>query len=103
MQVIPITATPSQRLSATLGGQNCVINIYQKSAGVYADLFVGGNTLLTCVKCHDRNLIVRYTYLGFSGDLSFIDTQGTSDPDYTGFNTRYLLVYLSPGDVAAYA
>lgn len=102
MQVIPLTPTPSQQLSVTLGGQNCVINIYQKSTGVYADLFVSGNTLLTTVICHDRCKIVRYTYLGFTGDLSFIDTQGKSDPDYTLFGTRYLLVYLTPTEVATF-
>lgn len=103
MQVIPISAAPSQRLSVTLGGQNCVINIYQKSTGVYADLFIGGNALLTAVLCHDRDFIVRYTYLGFSGDLSFIDTQGTTDPDYTLFGTRYLFVYLTPDEVTSFS
>lgn len=103
MQVIPITATPSQRLSVTLNGQNCVINIYQKSTGVYADLSVAGKQLFTCVLCHDRDFIVRYKYLGFWGDLSFIDTQGNSDPDYSLFGSRYLLVYLTPDEVATYA
>lgn len=102
MQVIPLTAVPSQQLGVTLNGQNCVINVYQKGDAVYADLFIGAQTLLTCVRCHDRDRIVRYTYLGFSGDIAFIDTQGTTDPVYTGFGSRYLLVYLTPDEVIAY-
>lgn len=46
------------------------------------------------------NLIVRSAYLGFIGDLAFIDTQGTSDPIYAGLGTRFQLVYLFPVDVA---
>ena len=43
--------------------------------------------------CLDRVRIVRHEYLGFIGNLVFIDTQGTSDPEYTGFGSRYLLIY----------
>jgi hypothetical protein len=42
---------------------------------------------------------VRDLYLGFSGDLFFADTQGTNDPYYTDLGTRYLLVYVTPGEV----
>jgi hypothetical protein len=38
--------------------------------------------------------------VGFIGDLIFIDTQGTSDPNYTGLGSRFLLAYLSPTDLA---
>ena len=39
--------------------------------------------------------LVRSAYLGFIGQLAFFDTQGTSDPDYSGLGTRYQLVYQS--------
>lgn len=101
MLVIPLSASPSQQVSVTLNGQNCVIRVYQKSTGVYADLTVNNVVLFTAVLCHDRDRLVRYKYLGFSGDLSFIDSQGSTDPDYTGFGSQYFLVYLSPDEVTS--
>ena len=106
MIAIPLTVTPSQQVVVTLGGQNCVINVYQKEGIMYVDLTNGGVVAITGVIACDRNFIVRYPYLGFSGDLAFVDTQGTTDPVYTGFgpasaNPRYVLLYLSPAEVTA--
>jgi hypothetical protein len=45
--------------------------------------------------------IMRYAYLGLSGDLVMFDTQGTNDsPTYDGLGTRYQLYYLMPGELA---
>lgn len=62
------------------------------------DLTVDGAVIMTGVICRDRVRIVRYTYLGFVGDLSFYDTEGATDPTHSGFGTRYQLLYLSPGE-----
>ncbi len=51
--------------------------------------------------CENGNRLVRDAYLGFSGDLAVVDTQGASDPVYTGLGTRYQMVYLAPADLAA--
>jgi hypothetical protein len=100
MQVIPLSATPSQNLSIILGGQNCQIKVYQKTTGVYIDLSINNSPIVSGVVCRDRVTIVRDTYLGFIGDLSFFDTQGTSDPSYTGFGARFQLVYLETSDLS---
>lgn len=99
---IPLTQTPSQVVSVNLNGQNCVISVYTKGQNTFCDLVSGGVTLLTTVLCHDRDRIVRYSYLGFSGDLSFVDVQGRTDPYYTGFGTRYFLAYFTPDEVAEF-
>jgi hypothetical protein len=39
---------------------------------------------------------VRDEYLGFIGDLAFFDTQGMTDPDWTGLGSRYILGYFFP-------
>lgn len=91
MDTIPISATPSQTLSTTLNGQYCLISVRQKSTGVYLDLTVGTKVICAGAICLDRVGIVRLA--GFIGQLRFVDTQGTSDPDYTGFNARYKLTY----------
>jgi len=45
--------------------------------------------------------LVNDVYLGFSGDLEFVDTQGTDDPTFDGLGTRYQLVYLEPSDLTS--
>jgi hypothetical protein len=99
MQVIPLQPIPSQTFTVTLNNQLCQINVYQKRYGLFLDLFVGGVLILGGVICENLNRIVRNSYLGFSGDLTFFDNQGTSDPIYTGLGTRYSLLYLAPSDL----
>lgn len=93
-QVIPLSAVPYQTFSITLGGQRCKFAIYQKDQGMFLDLAVGGAQILTAMICRDRVELVRYAYLGFVGSLAFVDTQGESDPYYTGLGSRYQLAYL---------
>ncbi len=99
MQIVPLQAVPSQTFNVGLANQQCKINVYQKQTGLFFDLYVAGAVVITGVLCLNLNLLVRNTYLGFIGDLAFVDTQGTSDPDYTGIGIRYQLVYLAIGDV----
>lgn len=100
MKLIPLKPVPSQTLTALLNGQNCKINVYQKSTGVYLDLFLNKNSIITAVMCRDRTRMVRQSYLGFSGDLIFADIEGNDDPTHLGFNTRFVLVYLEPLDIS---
>ena len=97
--VIPLIPTASQTLQVALNQQNCTINVYQKTTGLFVDVLLNGSLVIGGVICHDRNLIVRDTYLGFIGDLAFIDTQGTDDPVYTDLGTRWVLDYLTPTDL----
>lgn len=99
MQTVPLSAQPNQALSVELGGQSCDISVYTLPTGLYCDLSVSGSPIVSGVLCHDRCLIVRDAYLGFSGDLAFIDTQGTSDPVASGLGDRFQLLYLAPGDL----
>lgn len=89
---IPLTASPQQRVSVTLAGQRCVIELEQRSTGLYINLALVGVPILTGRICRDRVGLVRTS--AFMGDLAFIDTQGTNDPDYTGLGGRYQLVYI---------
>ena len=82
MQIIPITPVASQSFSVQLGTQNCKINLYQK-----------GTEIVSSMICLNEVGLVRETYLGFVGQLLFIDTLGSSDPYYTDLGTRYILTY----------
>ena len=99
MQTLPLTASPSQTLNAVLGNQNCTLNVYTLSMGLFIDVLINGNAVISGVLCLNQVRIVRDEYLGFLGDLVFTDTQGTNDPDYTGLGSRYQLIYLEASDL----
>lgn len=91
---IPIIATPNQSLTVNLGGQMCKITVIQRGDNVYLSLIANNINILTNTLCRDRVNLVRDSYLPFVGMLAFIDTQGYSDPDYSGFGSRYKLAYI---------
>jgi len=95
IQTIPITATPAQSFTIQLNSQNCAINLYQKNTGLYFDLAINGNPIVQSMICLNLVGLVRETYLGFVGQLAFVDTKGTSDPTYDGLGSRYQLIYQS--------
>lgn len=99
MQVIPLQPVPSQVVTCLLGSQACKIAVSQKNTGMLVDLYVNDALVIGGVIAENVNRIVRSVYLGFIGDIAFIDLQGTSDPEYTGLGTRYQLVYLSESDI----
>lgn len=90
---IPLIVTPSQTLTVALGQQPCRINVRQRRTGLYVDLYLQDVPIFQGVKALDRCKLVREAYLDFTGDLYFIDTQGAEDPDYTGFDGRFLFVW----------
>jgi hypothetical protein len=91
--IIPLQSVPSQTLSVILGGQICDISLYQLGTGVFMDMSVNDTQIITCRAVVLNQPIVRMSYTGFIGDMIMIDTQGSSQPDYSGFGTRWLLAY----------
>ena len=102
MQIVPLTAVASQTENVLLGNQICQINVYQKTYGMYLDLYVNNALIIGGVVCENRNRIVRYKYLGFIGDLAFNDLQGDENPYYTGLGSRWILLYLTEADLVTY-
>lgn len=98
MQIIPLQPLPSQIIQVYLGPQVCQLNVYQKSTGMFMDVLVDNVLIIGGVLCLNLNKIVRSAYLGFIGDLAFMDLQGKTDPTYLGLGSRYVLAYLEPGD-----
>jgi hypothetical protein len=102
-QTIPLQPVPSQTVNVLLSDQQCTVNVYQKNANLYCDLYVNNALVIGGVICWTLNVIVRDTYLGFVGDLAFVDTDTPqSDPDYTGIGTRYFLDYYTPVELAVW-
>ena len=107
MQTLSLLATPKQSTQALLNGQAVSLNINQLAVGVFADISLNGSPtpILVGVPCRNLILMVRSLYLGFIGDLCFVDQAGVQDPDYTGFGTdpRYVLTYFTPEEVIAFS
>ena len=101
MQIVPIQPVPSQQLQIVLAGQSVQIAIYLLGKCIYVDCNVNGNDISTTVLAHDVTPLVPTSYLGFVGNLLFTDTQGTSDPQYTGLGSRWVLLYLTAAEYAA--
>lgn len=99
MMLIPIQALPNQNLQVQLANQPCTIELIQTAYGLICNLYISSTLIIGGVLCENLNRIVRSLYLGFIGDLVFNDTQGTSDPDYTGLGMRYQLIYLEASDL----
>ena len=96
---VPLQAIPSQTLAITLGGQSCQIALRQNGTPMFLDLTVGGAPVVTCRICRNlQRLLLDAQYHGFQGDFVFVDSQGDTDPTYTGLDVRYRLYWLAPTD-----
>lgn len=106
MQIVPLQPVPNQTLQIVLANQSCQINVYQAPAGIFMDVLVNDEAIISGVICQNLNRIVRSLYLGFSGDFVFQDLQpdpvlGPQDPFSSGLGSRFQLVYLAAADLPA--
>ena len=92
-QSIPLNAVSNQTLTVNLNRQQCKINLYQRNGNLYFDLSVDGKNILKTVLCLNYTSLINKSYVEFTGNLYFVDTTGSNDPEYTGLGTRYLLIY----------
>lgn len=98
MQEVPLQPVPAQSVNINLANQSCQIEVYQKSTGFFCNLSVNNTLLVSGVICQNLNRLVRSAYLGFAGDLCFVDNQGSDDPVYTGLGSRFSLIYLDASE-----
>lgn len=93
MQRIPLAPVPSQTISVTLNGQECTLILRSLDNRQYLSLSVNSEPVFYNTLIVDRIPLKKYDYLPFVGDIACEDTQGTSDPDWREWGTRYFLVY----------
>lgn len=120
MLTLPLAAVPSQNFAAALAGQAVSINLYLLGAGaaaaLFLDLIANGVPIFTARQARAYGALPSTTapfmlagrhYLGFQGDLLFLDTQANGsnvppeDPRFSGLGTRWLLLYFSQADLQA--
>src|SRR6185312_3394674 len=99
MITVSLEAVKEQTVNVALNQQQCSIRLVQREIAIYIDLSVNNVPLIQGVPCLYDNKMVRYSYLGFSGDLVFLDTQGTSDPEYSNLGVRYKLFYMTEAEL----
>lgn len=102
MLIVPLQPIPNQSVQVQLENQPCTIDVMQYAYGMFLTLYVNGVLIIASVPCENFNRIVRSLYLGFSGDLFFLDTQGTTDPVYTGLGgtgARFQLLYITAAEL----
>ncbi|HDL8567158.1 TPA: hypothetical protein ACMY33_001234 [Yersinia enterocolitica] len=99
MNTLSIENKKSQAIFVTLDGQNCLIRLIQRDSFMYMDLTVNGNPILQGIPCLYANKIVRYKYLGFKGDLFFLDNEGQSDPQWNGLADRFPLYFITEAEL----
>jgi hypothetical protein len=105
MQTVPLQSVPAQTIKTTLDSQTVELDIYTRRYGMFMDIYVNGVLEIGGVICQNLNRIIRSAYLnrnvGFAGDFVWNDSQGSTDPVFTGLGSRYQLFYLSADDLAA--
>jgi hypothetical protein len=98
MQTIPLQPVPNQVTKVVLGGQNCQIRINLRGVSLFADVNADGVDIVTTVIARDIAPLVYSELSGFIGNLFFVDTLGSADPEFTGLGTRWRLVYLTAAE-----
>jgi len=104
MLIVPLAQVPNQSRLVSLNSQNCQFNVYQKSTGLFMDILLEKNgamaPILSGVLCRNQCPLVMTSYLGFVGELMWVDTFSTNmDPVYTGFSAQFQLMYLFPAEI----
>lgn len=94
VQTIPLSVVANQSFSVVLNDRDVGITLRSLNDATYIDVVVGTTVVCAGQVCRDRvSLTPRAAYLGLA-DLSlvFADLLGTSDPVWSGFGTRYVLL-----------
>lgn len=99
MRSVSIEPVKSQVISVELAGQRCAIRMIQRESFIYMDLSVNDRPVMQGVPCLYGNKMVRYSYLGFKGDLVFIDNVGQKDPSFEGLGSRFSLYYIEESEL----
>ncbi|MFT8480346.1 phage baseplate plug protein [Gluconobacter oxydans] len=92
---IPLNATASQTLNVILNQQLVRLDVYQRSTGLYMDVWLNDTQIVAGAICQNLNPVVHADYLGLGGDFVFVDTQGSADPTYDGLGDRYVLTFMT--------
>lgn len=101
MQEITLNAIKSQRVTVSLNNTSYTIRIHQRSTGLFLDIYLGESAIAQGILCLNCNWVVRYSYLGFPGDLVFVDKKGSSAPYWDELGSRFRLYFLTTSEISS--
>ena len=90
---IPLRPAPAQTVQVSLAGQPVTLYLRQLGGRQYLSASWAGEVLCDTVLMVNRSAIIRAAYTGFVGDIAVYDTQGDDAPDYTGWGSRWQLLF----------
>lgn len=90
---IATQAIPSQELAVVLNGQPCGISLREMGGKQYFSLTLNSVNLCKNVLIQHYTTLVNAPYSALVGDFIVIDTQGVEPPQYTGWESRWVLLY----------
>ena len=91
---IPLQDVANQNVSVSLNGQRCSIYLNDMNGRQYMTVKLNGNYICNNVLLQSGFPVIGAAYTGFIGDFMVVDLQGNSYPVYSGWNDRWLLVYM---------
>ena len=91
---IPLSNIPNQTFGVNLGGKECFFELVTRNDVLYANKIYIEDKLVACgVACLNKNNIFDLLNGKISGKLYFYDLDGDENPNYIGFNMRWVLLY----------
>ena len=94
VQTISLQQVAAQQVEVSLNKQPCTIRVCQRDDDIYVDLYVNSEAVVLGALARDRVGLTRHSHLPFKGELLFVDTHGSEDPQHTGLINRWQLIYL---------
>lgn len=76
-----------------IAGRMATIILRQLGGRQYFSMSSDGVVYVENTLIVDRVPLIRASYLGFPGDFMSVDTQGTENPSFTGWGSRFFLIY----------
>lgn len=95
VEIVPLESIVRQEFYAILGGQNFTLRIVSQGERTYLDAKIGDDYVIRGALCHDRVSLRQFRTRKMEGDFYFVDILGNENPYYTGFGSRFYLVWVS--------
>jgi hypothetical protein len=83
----------SQELATVVNGQACGISLREMDGKQYFSLTLNSTSICKNVLIQHNTTLVNAPYSKLVGDFIVIDTQGVEPPQYTGWDSRWVLLY----------
>ena len=95
---IPVSPIANQRFSLELDKQQVEIELRQIGPALMCSVWVDEQVVFQNSICGNISRVGQFKSNLFDGVLFFVDTQGTSDPVFTGLGERYKFYFASVDD-----